>query len=157
MTTMPTRRLGGLEVGAVGLGEMPMSLAGRPDEGRHIHRRVSWGALFGGVVLALALQLILSLLGAGIGFGTVNVAAGSTPSASSFGIGAGIWWVVSSTAVPRSRRAASVAQKRRRASTSSPTSCRPAAALPASRRSRTAALREVEAAELVGDHGVRGA
>ncbi len=71
-------------------------MGGRLDEGRHLHRRVSWGALFGGVVLALALQLIFSLLGAGIGFGTVNVAAGSTPSASSFGIGAGIWSVVSS-------------------------------------------------------------
>ena len=31
MTTMPTRRLGGLKVGAIGLGEMPMSLAGRPS------------------------------------------------------------------------------------------------------------------------------
>ncbi len=61
----------------------------------HTHRRISWGAIFGGVVLALALQILLSLLGAGIGLGTVNVAAGSTPDASSFGIGAGIWWIVS--------------------------------------------------------------
>lgn len=36
------------------------------------------------------------MLAAGIGLGTVNVNAGSTPNASSFGIGAGIWWVVSS-------------------------------------------------------------
>ena len=36
------------------------------------------------------------MLGAGIGLGTVNVNAGSTPYASSFGIGAGIWWVASS-------------------------------------------------------------
>lgn len=61
----------------------------------HVHKRISWGAIFGGVVLAIALQILLSLLGAGIGLGTVNVAAGSTPDASSFGIGAGIWWVVS--------------------------------------------------------------
>ncbi|HEY4726031.1 MAG TPA: aldo/keto reductase, partial [Actinomycetota bacterium] len=33
---MPTRRLGGLQVSAIGLGEMPMSLAGRPDEARSI-------------------------------------------------------------------------------------------------------------------------
>ena len=33
---------------------------------------------------------------AGIGLGTVNTNAGSTPDASSFGIGAGVWWVVSS-------------------------------------------------------------
>ena len=36
MTTMPTRRLGGLQVSAIGLGEMPMSLAGRPDEARSV-------------------------------------------------------------------------------------------------------------------------
>jgi aryl-alcohol dehydrogenase-like predicted oxidoreductase len=36
VTTMPTRRLGGLKVSAIGLGEMPMSLAGRPDEASSI-------------------------------------------------------------------------------------------------------------------------
>ena len=61
----------------------------------HIHRRISWAAVFGGVVLVVAVQILLSLLGAGIGFGTVNVTGGSTPSASSFGVGAGIWWVLS--------------------------------------------------------------
>ena len=69
--------------------------AGNSTGWDHIHRRISWGAIFGGVVLAIALQILLSLLGAGIGFGTVNVAAGSTPDASSFGIGGGIWWIVS--------------------------------------------------------------
>ena len=64
--------------------------------GAHIHRRISWGALIGGVVLVVCVQLLLSLLGAGIGLGTVNVNAGSTPDASSIGIGAGIWWIVSS-------------------------------------------------------------
>ncbi len=39
---------------------------------------------------------MLSILGAGIGFGTVGVNAASTPDASSLGIGAGVWWVVSS-------------------------------------------------------------
>lgn len=60
------------------------------------HRRISWAAIFGGVVLAIAVQLLLSLLGAGIGLGTLDAAAGSTPDASSLGIGAGIWWIVSS-------------------------------------------------------------
>ena len=36
MTTMPTRRLGGLQVSAIGFGEMQLSLAGRPDEARAI-------------------------------------------------------------------------------------------------------------------------
>lgn len=65
-------------------------------DGSHIHRRVSWAAIFGGVILAVTVQLLLSLLGAGIGLGTVHTNAGSTPDASSLGIGAGVWWVVSS-------------------------------------------------------------
>jgi hypothetical protein len=64
--------------------------------GSHTHRRVSWAAIFGGVILVVAIQLLLSLLGAGVGLGTVDTNAGSTPAASSLGIGAGIWWVVSS-------------------------------------------------------------
>ena len=76
-------------------GRMPLA-ASSLGEMSHIHKRISWSAIFAGVVLALAIQILLSLLGAGIGLGTVNVAANSTPSASSFGIGAGIWWVISS-------------------------------------------------------------
>jgi aryl-alcohol dehydrogenase-like predicted oxidoreductase len=49
VTGMPTRRLGGLQVGAIGLGEMPMSLAGRPDEDRSI--RTIHAALDAGVTL----------------------------------------------------------------------------------------------------------
>ena len=64
--------------------------------GAHTHRRISWAAIFGVVILVVAVQLLLSMLGAGIGLGTVNVNGGSTPSASSFGISAGVGWVVSS-------------------------------------------------------------
>jgi len=64
--------------------------------GAHTHRRISWGALFGGVILVVAVQVLLSMLGAGIGLGTVNTNAGTTPDASSAGIGAGVWWVISS-------------------------------------------------------------
>ena len=49
MTTMPTRRLGGLQVSAIGLGEMPMSLAGRPDEAQSV--RTIHAALDAGVAL----------------------------------------------------------------------------------------------------------
>jgi hypothetical protein len=64
--------------------------------GAHTHRRIAWAGIFGGVVLVVAVQLLLSLLGAGIGLGTVNTNAGTTPNASSLGLGAGIWWVASS-------------------------------------------------------------
>jgi aryl-alcohol dehydrogenase-like predicted oxidoreductase len=49
VTTMPTRRVGGTPVGAIGLGAMPLSLAGRPDEARSI--RTIHAALDAGVTL----------------------------------------------------------------------------------------------------------
>jgi aryl-alcohol dehydrogenase-like predicted oxidoreductase len=49
MTTMPTRRLGGLRVSAIGLGEMQLSLAGRPDEARAV--RTIHAALDAGVTV----------------------------------------------------------------------------------------------------------
>jgi len=47
--SMPSRRIGGVSVGAVGLGAMPMSLAGRPDEARSL--RTIHAALDAGVTL----------------------------------------------------------------------------------------------------------
>lgn len=64
--------------------------------GSHVHRRISWAAIFGGVVLVIACQLLWSLLGAGIGLDTVNTNAGTTPRAGSIGLGAGTWWIISS-------------------------------------------------------------
>ena len=64
--------------------------------GSHTHRRISWAAIFGGVILVVTVQLLFSLLGAGIGLDTVNTNAGTTPNASSIGIGAGAWWIISS-------------------------------------------------------------
>jgi hypothetical protein len=59
-------------------------------------KRISWGAIFAGVIIAMAVQFLLSLLGTGIGMSTVDPAPGDTPSAGAFGLGAGIWWTVSS-------------------------------------------------------------
>ena len=58
-------------------------------------QRISWSAIFAGVVVAVALQLLLSMLGVGIGLGLVEPMAGGTPGAGSFGIGAGLWWLIS--------------------------------------------------------------
>jgi hypothetical protein len=73
-----------------------VSTMNRIEGDAHTHRRISWAAVAGGVVLVVVLQLLLSLLGAGVGLGTVNTNAGSTPMASTLGIGAGLWWVLSS-------------------------------------------------------------
>jgi hypothetical protein len=68
----------------------------RIGNGPRTHRRISWAAIFGGVILVVAIQLLLSVLGAGIGLGTVSTNSGTTPDAGSFGRGVGVWWVVSS-------------------------------------------------------------
>jgi hypothetical protein len=62
----------------------------------HIRRRISWPAIFGAVILVIAIQVLLSLLGVGIGLGTVNTNGGNTPGAAVLGIGAGVWWIISS-------------------------------------------------------------
>jgi hypothetical protein len=57
--------------------------------------KVSWGAIFAGVVVALVVQVLLTMLGAGIGIATLDPATGDNPSASTFSIVAGIWYVLS--------------------------------------------------------------
>jgi hypothetical protein len=60
-------------------------------------RRISWGAVFAGVIIVLIVQFLLSLLGVGIGASTIDPSQrGGTPEASSIGIGAGLWWVICS-------------------------------------------------------------
>src|SRR5436309_7498876 len=58
--------------------------------------RISWGAIFAGAVVALATQLVLTLIGGAVGLATLNPATGQTPSGTAFGIGAAIWLVISS-------------------------------------------------------------
>lgn len=77
-------------------GATAIETTSRVEAGSHTHRRISWAAIFGGVILVVTIQLLLGLLGAGIGLGTVNTNNGTTPDASSIGMGAGVWWIVSS-------------------------------------------------------------
>lgn len=57
--------------------------------------RVSWGAIFAGVVVALVVQVLLTMLGVGIGAATIDPGTGDSPAASTFSIVAGIWYVIS--------------------------------------------------------------
>lgn len=59
-------------------------------------KRISWGAIFAGLIIVLVVQLSLSLFGIGIGASTIDPLHGETPAASSFAIGAVIWWIVAS-------------------------------------------------------------
>jgi hypothetical protein len=56
--------------------------------------QVSLGAVFAGVVVALVTQLILNMLGIGLGAATLSPVTGDSPTASAFSIGAGIWWMI---------------------------------------------------------------
>jgi hypothetical protein len=58
--------------------------------------RVSWGAIFAGAIVALATQLVLTLIGTAVGLATLNPATGQNPSGTTLGIGAGVWLVISS-------------------------------------------------------------
>lgn len=62
---------------------------GRPG----LLRRISWGAIFAGAVVAISVQLVLSMLGLAIGLATVDPTVEARP-AEGLGTGAGIWWVV---------------------------------------------------------------
>lgn len=59
-------------------------------------KRTSWGAIIAGVIIVLIVQVLLSMLGVGVGASTVDITEGQTPAASTIGMGAGIWWVVAS-------------------------------------------------------------
>ena len=56
-------------------------------------KRLSWGAVFAGVIVAIIIQLLLSLLGVGIGFVSFNPTS-DTSALGGFGTGAMIWWVI---------------------------------------------------------------
>lgn len=57
-------------------------------------KRVSWGAIFAGSLVAIVVDIMLSLLGIGIGFGIINPATGDSP-VRAVGIGTGIWMGIS--------------------------------------------------------------
>lgn len=58
-------------------------------------RRISWGAIFAGVVVAIMVSIVLNLLGLGIGLTTIEPLNEQDPMAG-LGTGAALWWIVSS-------------------------------------------------------------
>jgi hypothetical protein len=56
--------------------------------------KVSWGSIFAGVVIALVVQFLLSLLGIGIGAATLDPSTGANPDASTFSIVSAVWYGV---------------------------------------------------------------
>ncbi|WP_424135215.1 hypothetical protein [Roseomonas chloroacetimidivorans] len=68
---------------------------GMPEGAPVLRHRVSWAAILAGALVAIAIGIALNLLGAGIGLTTVDAQARDTPTASTLGIAAGIWMLVS--------------------------------------------------------------
>lgn len=60
----------------------------------YAQKRVSWGAIFAGVAVALVMHILLGVLGVAVGATVVDPAQDSDPM-SGLGIGAGIFFVVS--------------------------------------------------------------
>ncbi len=56
---------------------------------------VSWGAIFAGAVTALVAQVIINLVGVGVGLASVGTSAADNPAASTVSLGAGLWFVAS--------------------------------------------------------------
>lgn len=57
-------------------------------------KRVSWGAIFAGTVIAMGLLILLGMLGTAIGFRAIDPQ--QSGAFDGVGIGAGIWWIVTS-------------------------------------------------------------
>lgn len=86
----------------------PTSMRGRDGDAPHLTpvtpaedartiliNRVSWGAILAGIVTALVAQVILNMIGIGIGASTLDPTTTDNPAASTFSIGAGLWWAIS--------------------------------------------------------------
>ncbi|GAB3559849.1 hypothetical protein [Spirosoma fluminis] len=58
-------------------------------------KRISWSAVFAGVLVAIVTQILLTLLGLGIGLGTIDPVEENNPM-NGLGIGSAIWYIVSS-------------------------------------------------------------
>ena len=68
-----------------------VALEGAPS----LRNRVSWGAIIAGALVAVAVGAMLNILGLAVGATTVDATARSTPDASTLGISASIWFLVS--------------------------------------------------------------
>lgn len=57
-------------------------------------KRISWGSIFAGGFITLAVWVMLMLLGAGIGLSVAQPSAGATETNVGVSIGGGIWWLI---------------------------------------------------------------
>lgn len=76
--------------------ERELSYSTNPAYGRSSFiKRISWSAVFAGVLVAIVSQMLLTLLGVGIGLSTIDPVTEGNPVAG-LGTGSAIWYIVSS-------------------------------------------------------------
>ncbi len=75
--------------------EREVTYTNRPLGGLTLVKRISWSAVFAGVLVAIVTQMLLTLLGLGVGFGSLDTVEEQNPAAG-LGIGSAIWYIVSS-------------------------------------------------------------
>ena len=63
--------------------------------GLALTKRISWSAVFAGVLVAVVTQMLLTLLGIGVGLSSIDAVEEQNPAAG-LGIGTAIWYIVSS-------------------------------------------------------------
>src|SRR4051812_5097176 len=59
-------------------------------------RRVSWGAVFAGMFIAIVTQILLALLGVGVGILSTDPTGNAGASGKGLALGLGIWWAIAS-------------------------------------------------------------
>ena len=69
--------------------------AGAPEGAPVLRHRISWGAIFAGALVAVAVGAMLNILGVAIGATAVDAVQRDTPSASTFGVAGAAWLLVS--------------------------------------------------------------
>lgn len=73
----------------------PLGAEAHADTRAVLLNQVSWGAIFAGGAIALVAQVVINLIGVGVGLASVGVNATDNPAASTVSAGAGIWFVAS--------------------------------------------------------------
>lgn len=75
----------------------PALAVGADDRRTWLMNHAGWGAIIAGIVTALLVQLLLSLLGLGVGLASFQITGNtaSNPTVGGLSMSAAIWWVVS--------------------------------------------------------------
>ncbi len=70
------------------------SVIGTDSSATAAFNKVSWGSVFAGFSIALAVQFLFNLLGVGLGAAVIDPATTDNPHASNFSMAGGVWFVI---------------------------------------------------------------